>query len=61
MFDAQDKRMVLGSSGLEADLPATAVHAGLLDYTPETQTVTGTFEQVDTYILLHISTPRKNV
>ena len=47
MLNVQDKKMVLGSSGLEAaDLPAAAVQAGLLDYAPETQTVTGTFEQV---------------
>lgn len=48
LFNVQDKKMVLGSSGLEADLPAPAVQAGLLDYTPETQTVTGTFEKVRT-------------
>eukprot|EP00752_Nemacystus_decipiens_P008780 g7834.t2 len=44
MFDVQGKRIVLGGSGLDPDLPM-AVQAGLLDYTPETQTVTGTFEQ----------------
>lgn len=45
-FDVQNKKMVLGSRGLKADPPAAGLQAGLLDYTPETQTVTGTFETV---------------
>lgn len=49
LLDVKDKKMVLGSSRLGPGAPASTasgVQAGLLGYTPETQTITGTFEKV---------------
>lgn len=53
LLDAKKENIVLGSAGLEtATLPSTAAPfmtiptGGLLEYTPETQTITGTFDQV---------------
>lgn len=43
-FDALDERIVLGSSGLTSSLPSV-VNGGLA-YSPETQTVMGTFSKV---------------
>lgn len=41
-IDAKEERIVLGSSGLQSSLPK--IIRGGLSYAPETQTVTGTFD-----------------
>lgn len=53
LLDANNQKIVFGSTGLEtAALPSTATPSmttpteGLLGYTAETQTITGTFAEV---------------
>ena len=43
-IDAKEERIVLGTSGLQPSLPK--ILRGGLAYSPETQTVTGTFDKV---------------
>lgn len=47
LLDTEDERLVLGSRGLASSLPV-AVQGGLT-YSPETRTVTGTFDKVRTH------------